>query len=88
MPPQPTVSCSPALVVSHCGTGNRSLPLRAAPGKAARRLEALGIRAVVPIADGPISLEQSLADASRLITDAAERTARLLRIGAELSGHF
>ena len=64
------------------------IALTGSAGEGSQTLEALGIRAVVPIADGPISLEQSLADASRLITDAAERTARLLRIGAELSGHF
>lgn len=64
------------------------IALTGSAGEGSQTLEALGIRAVVPIADGPISLEQSLADASRLITDAAERTARLLCIGAELSGHF
>ena len=64
------------------------IALTGGAGEGSQALEALGIRAVVPIADGPISLEQSLTEAARLITDAAERTARLLRVGTELSGHF
>lgn len=40
-----------------------------------------GIAAVVPIADGPITLEQSLAQAPRLITQTATRTARLIQTG-------
>jgi glycerate kinase len=39
-----------------------------------------GIDAVLSIAPGPISLEQSVADAASLITDAAERAMRLILI--------
>lgn len=45
------------------------------------RLLDMGITALVPIADGPITLEQSLAQAPRLITQAATRTARLIQTG-------
>ena len=41
----------------------------------------MGITAVVPIADGPITLEESLAQAPRLITQAAIRIAQLIQAG-------
>lgn len=43
-----------------------------------------GIQAVLPIADGPMTLERSLAQADRLLTGAAARAARLLQMGQRL----
>jgi glycerate kinase len=50
------------------------------PGAAA--LDASGAFAVVqPIGDRPMTLEESVADTERLLTNAAERVARTLDIG-------
>jgi glycerate kinase len=43
-----------------------------------------GFDAVIPIADKPMSLEQSLTSAGRLLEDAAERTLRLMKLGRRL----
>lgn len=48
------------------------------------QLRLMGLRAAVPIADGPITLERSLEQAASLITRAACRTASLLQAGMEL----
>lgn len=44
-----------------------------------------GISAVVPIADGPLTLEESLSQAPRLIAAAAARAARLIGVGRSLT---
>lgn len=44
----------------------------------------IGVQAIIPIPDAPLSLESSLFEASKLITNAAERTARLLQLGEHL----
>lgn len=54
-------------------------------GPGAETLYSQGISAIFPISDGPISLEESLARAPELITGAAERIARALLIGGQLS---
>ncbi len=48
-------------------------------------LAKLGIDAVVPLADGPLTLEESMARASELVTSATARTLRLLLIGRGLT---
>ena len=45
-------------------------------------LVALGIDAALPLADGPLTLEESMRDARRLLADAAERATRLILLGA------
>lgn len=47
-------------------------------------LAALGMDAVVPIPDGPMSLEAAMADARRLVSAAAARAMRLIVIGQSL----
>ncbi len=47
-------------------------------------LMALGFTAVVPIADRPMTLQQSMADAGRLLENAAERVAGMLVLGKQL----
>lgn len=47
-------------------------------------LEALGIDAVVPIPDGPMSLETAMGDARRLVITAASRALRLIVLGQSL----
>jgi glycerate kinase len=56
------------------------------PGAAA--LDASGVFAVVqPIGDRPMTLEESVADTERLLANAAERVARTVEVGADLSEH-
>jgi glycerate kinase len=47
-------------------------------------LRALGIDAAVPLADGPLSLEESMARAAELVTSATARALRLLMLGRSL----
>lgn len=53
-------------------------------GPGAQAVYDAGIQAVIPIPDGPLSLEEALARAPQLIEGAAERTARLLLLGSRL----
>lgn len=47
-------------------------------------LAALGIDVALSICDGPMSLEESMANASRLLSDAAARATRLIALGRGL----
>ncbi|HEY7339553.1 MAG TPA: glycerate kinase [Ktedonobacterales bacterium] len=47
-------------------------------------LEKLGIDAALSITSGPMSLEESMANTARLLTDAATRATRLIALGMEL----
>jgi glycerate kinase len=49
-------------------------------GDGADHLHQLGFAAIIPISDRPMSLEQSLSNAGKLLEDAAERTMRLLTL--------
>jgi glycerate kinase len=56
-------------------------------GQGATQLDALGAFALVqPIADGPITLDESMARSADLLTDAAARLARAVGIGLDLAG--
>ena len=46
----------------------------------------LGFKAVIPIADRPMSLEESLTNAGRLLEATAERVAIVMCLGTELLG--
>jgi glycerate 2-kinase len=48
-------------------------------------LAALGVDVAVPLADGPLTLEESMRDARRLLTAATERALGLILLGASLS---
>ena len=48
------------------------------------KLPDTGFAAVIPIADRPMTLEQSLSDAGRLLENAGERVARLVKLGGSL----
>jgi len=50
-------------------------------GEQSAMLHSLGFSAVIPIADRPMTLEQSVADAGRLLENAAERAFRLIALG-------
>ena len=50
------------------------------------KLQALGFDAVIPITDKPMSLEQSMAEAERLLENSAERAFRLLKLGKRMGG--
>jgi glycerate kinase len=55
-------------------------------GQGAAALDASGAFSVVqPIADGPMTLDESMADTERLLTNAAERVARTVDIGLVLA---
>jgi glycerate kinase len=53
-------------------------------GEEFEKLYDLGFAAIIPIADKPMSLQQSMTDAGRLLEHAAERTFRLARLGKHL----
>ncbi len=50
-------------------------------GAGAQALYQIGIDALVPLPDGPLSLEHAMKRAETLLADAAERAARLIAIG-------
>lgn len=51
-------------------------------------LQAIGLQAAIPICDGPMALEDSLSQASALTFQAAQRAARLIRLGSSLATLF
>ncbi|MBF6591104.1 MAG: glycerate kinase [Ktedonobacterales bacterium] len=51
----------------------------------ATALAALGIDAALPLADGPLSLEESMSRAPELVAAAAERAMRLILMGEEMA---
>lgn len=51
-------------------------------------LQAIGLQTAIPICDGPMALEDSLSQASALTFQAAQRTARLIRLGSSLATLF
>jgi glycerate 2-kinase len=67
----------------------RSIPVIVLAGGIGAGHEALytrGVRAVVPLADGPRTLAESMVHAAELVEGAAERALRLVLIGADLHG--
>jgi glycerate kinase len=54
-------------------------------GPGYEQLYATGISAVLPLPDGPLPLEESMARAEELVTAAAERAMRLIQIGTALA---
>ena len=48
-------------------------------------LAALGIDAAVPLPDGPLPLDESMARAGELVISAAARAMRLIRLGGMLA---
>ncbi|HEX9037974.1 MAG TPA: glycerate kinase [Ktedonobacterales bacterium] len=62
--------------------GARVIALAGAVALDRDALAALGVDVALPLADGPLSLEDSMRDARRLLADAAERALRLMRLGA------
>ncbi len=56
-------------------------------GAGADALYGRGIRAFVPLCDRPMSPEESMSEAETHMKDAAERAARLIRIGRQLGGN-
>lgn len=48
-------------------------------------LDALGVDAALPLADGPLTLAESMRDARRLLTTATERALGLIILGASLT---
>ena len=49
-------------------------------GKDWQAVHELGIKAVIPICDSPMTLDQAMINAEKLIEQAAERTLRLIQI--------
>ena len=78
----------PVGVAARSTAGGRKVPVVAFAGSLGPGAEAvlgLGIDAVVPLADGPLTLEQSMDRTGELLEAAAERALRLVRIGGRLS---
>ncbi len=65
--------------------GARVVALAGAVALDGAALDALGVDVAVPLADGPLTLEESMRDARRLLSAAAERTLSLIRLGASLA---
>jgi glycerate kinase len=72
-----------AAAAHKAGAGVVALAGRIAMGDAT--LAALGIDAALPLADGPLALEESMARAAELVTAAASRAMRLLLLGRRLT---
>ena len=64
--------------------GARVLALAGAIALDEAALARLGIDAALPLASGPLSLEQSMAQAGDLLAQATQRAMRLMRLGAAL----
>lgn len=65
----------------------RGIPVVILTGSLGPGYEALfaqGISAVMPLADGPLTLDESMARAAELVSAAAERAMRLIQIGASM----
>ncbi|MEO7003499.1 MAG: glycerate kinase [Ktedonobacterales bacterium] len=72
--------------VAHASHAAGAYTLALAGGLAAddATLAALGIDAALPIADGPLTLDESMARAADLLTTATARALRLLRLGQQI----
>lgn len=65
--------------------GARVVALAGAVALDGAALAALGVDVAMPLADGPLTLAESMRDARRLLTAATERALRLIRLGASLA---
>jgi glycerate 2-kinase len=65
--------------------GARVVALAGAVALDASELAALGLDVAMPIGDGPLNLEESMARAPELLAAAAERALRLILLGRELA---
>jgi glycerate kinase len=66
--------------------GIPAVALAGSVGPGADALRDHGIVAVLPLPDGPLSLQDALASAAPLLTDAAQRAGRWLQVGKGLRG--
>jgi len=66
--------------------GARVVALAGSVAATDAELAALGIDAAISLPDGPMSLEESMAHAGRLVTTAAARAMRLIQLGGALIG--
>ncbi len=66
--------------------GARTIALAGSLAADDATLAALGIAAALPIADGPLTLDESMARAAELLATATTRAMRLIRLGQDLSG--
>ena len=53
-------------------------------GEEFNKLQDLGFRTVIPISDKPMTLEQSISEAGKLLENAAERAMQILKLGKKL----
>jgi glycerate kinase len=67
--------------------GARVVALAGSVTAEAGALTALGIDAALPIADGPLSLEASMARATELVESASARAMRLIAVGQRLAAY-
>lgn len=65
--------------------GVRVIALAGAVALDSEALARLGVDVALPLADGPLTLEQSMRDARRLLTDASARALDLITLGASLA---
>jgi glycerate kinase len=65
--------------------GKPVIALAGTLGEDAESVYGVGVDAIVSILPGPMGLSEAVADAPRLVTEATERTLRLLTVGAAMS---
>jgi glycerate kinase len=74
-----------AVAASAKRAGARTIALAGSLAADEAALLALGIDVAIPIADGPLTLEESMARAAELLTSATVRTLRLMQLGQEVA---
>lgn len=73
-----------AVAAAARAAGARAIVLAGAVAMDEATLAGLGFDAAVPLADGPLTLDESMARAAELMTAAATRALRLVKLGREL----
>jgi len=73
-----------AVAAAARAVGARAIVLAGAVAMDEAALAQLGFAAAIPLPDGPLTLDESMARAAELVTAAAERALRLVKLGREL----
>jgi len=75
-----------AVAAAARAAGARAIVLAGAVAMDEAALARLGFDAAIPLPDGPLTLDESMARAAELVTVAAARALRLVKLGQELRG--
>ena len=75
-----------AVAAAARAAGARAIVLAGAVAMDEAALAQLGFDAAIPLPDGPLTLDESMARAAELVTAATARSLRLVKLGRELRG--